>query len=73
MENKIYKNPTAFEVEQSVSGVRIYTVFAHSEAEAIEKVQNNDLTVHDNEYYDELNEGGCIVIGVNELSVLNDD
>jgi hypothetical protein len=71
MENKIYENPTAFEVQQSVSGVRIYTVFARSEAEAIEKVENNDLTVHDNEYYDELDAGDCTVIGVNELSVLN--
>ena len=71
MKNKIYEKPTAFEVQQSVSGVRSYTVFARSEAEAIEKVENNDLTVHDNEYYDELNEGDCTVIGVNELSALN--
>tara|TARA_R100000426_G_scaffold70470_1_gene48991 strand:+ start:55 stop:279 length:225 start_codon:yes stop_codon:yes gene_type:complete len=62
MKNKIYEKPTAFEIQQSVSGVRTYIVFAQSEAEAIEKVENNDLTVHDNEYCDELDEGDCTVI-----------
>jgi len=52
--NKQYNPPIAFDVDQPVSGVRRYTVFARNEQEAIDKVKNNNLTEHDSQWFEEL-------------------
>ena len=72
MKNKIYDKPIAFDVDQPVIGVRRYTIYARSEAEAIEKAELHDLTVHDQVWFDELESDEFYVSGANELLVLQE-
>lgn len=73
MENKIYEKPIAFDVDQPVSGVRRYIVYARNEQEAMDKVKNNNLTKYDTEWFEELESDVCYVIDADEGDVLNDD
>jgi hypothetical protein len=70
MKNKIYEKPIAFDVDQPVSGVRRYTVYARNEQEAIDKVKHNNLTEHDTEWFEELESDVCYVIDADESDVL---
>tara|TARA_R100000353_G_scaffold43397_1_gene34930 strand:+ start:2143 stop:2367 length:225 start_codon:yes stop_codon:yes gene_type:complete len=70
MTNKTYKKPIAFDVDQPVVGVRRYTIFAHSEEEAIEKAENNNLTEHDAVWFDELESNEFYVIDADESATL---
>ena len=69
--NKQYNPPIAFDVDQPVSGVRRYTVFARNEQEAIDKVKNNNLTEHDSQWFDELDSQVCYVVDADESAVLS--
>lgn len=68
--NKQYNPPIAFDVDQPVSGVRRYTVYAHNEQEAIDKVKHNNLTEHDTEWFEELESDICYVIDADESATL---
>ena len=68
--NKQYNPPIAFDVDEPVSGVRRYTVYAHNEEEAINKVKCNNLTVHDLQWFDELDSARCYVVGADESNTL---
>ena len=67
---KQYNPPIAFDVDQPVSGVRRYTVYAHNEQEAIDKVKHNNLTEHDAQWFDELDSMEIIVIDADESDKL---
>ena len=43
MKNKTYEKPIAFDVDQPVTGVRRYTVYARSETAATEKVKKDRI------------------------------
>ena len=70
MSEKTYKKPIAFDVDQPVVGVRRYTIFAHSEEEAIEKAENNNLTEHDAVWFDELESDEFYVVDADESATL---
>tara|TARA_Y100000114_G_scaffold150068_1_gene165095 strand:+ start:1147 stop:1371 length:225 start_codon:yes stop_codon:yes gene_type:complete len=70
MINKTYEKPIAFDVDQPVTGVRRYTIFAHSEEEAIEKAENNNLTEHDAVWFDELESHEFYVVDADESATL---
>lgn len=70
MKNKTYEKPIAFDVDQPVTGVRRYTVYARSETEATEKVKSNNLTEHDTCWFEELESDECYVIDADESAVL---
>jgi len=72
MANKIYKKPIAFDVDQPVTGVRRYTIYARSEAEAIEKVKECKLGKHDSTWFEELNSDTCYVIDADESATLEE-
>tara|TARA_X000000950_G_scaffold219677_2_gene264537 strand:- start:1470 stop:1709 length:240 start_codon:yes stop_codon:yes gene_type:complete len=59
--NKQYNPPIAFDVDQPVSGVRRYTVYARNEQEAIDKVKHNNLTEHDAHWFEELDSNVCLI------------
>ena len=69
--NKQYNPPIAFDVDQPVSGVRRYTVYAHNEQEAIDKVKHNNLTEHDTQWFEELESDICYVIDADESAALD--
>ncbi len=68
--SKTYEKPIAFDVDQPVSGVRRYTVYARSEAEAVEKVKCNDLGRNDTEWFEELESDTCYVVDADESNIL---
>jgi hypothetical protein len=68
--NKKYNPPIAFDVDQPVTGVRRYTIFAHSEEEAIEKAEQHNLTVHDAVWFDELESNEFYVVDADESATL---
>jgi len=47
IEDKTYDKPIYFDVDQAVTGVRRFGVYARSNAEAIEKVKAGDFDVLD--------------------------
>lgn len=67
---KQYDPPIAFDVDQPVSGVRRYTIFARNEQEAIDKVKEGNLTEHDSVWFEELESDICYVIDADESEVL---
>ena len=68
--NKQYNPPIAFDVDQPVTGVRRYTIFAHSEEEAIKKAEQHNLTVHDAVWFDELESNEFYVVDADESATL---
>jgi hypothetical protein len=70
--SKTYEKPIAFDVDQPVSGVRRYTVYARNEAEAVEKVQNNNLDRSDTCWFEELDSQTCYVIDADESNTLEE-
>ena len=74
MNNKIYEKPIAFDIDQPVIGIRRHTVFARSEAEAIQKVKDDRLTDHDSQWFEELKSdpwtNDCYAVDADESAVL---
>ena len=72
MKNKIYEKPIAFDVDQPVTGVRRYTIYARSEAEAIKKAERHNLTDHDAVWFEDLESDEFYVIDADENDVLQE-
>ena len=73
MNNKTYKEPIAFDIDQPVIGIRRHTVYARSEEEAIQKVKDNRLTDRDSQWFDELKSdpltNDCYAVDADESNI----
>ena len=63
---KVYDKPIYFDVDQGVTGVRRFGVYARSDSEAIEKVKSGEF---DTEYFEVLEADEPFVIDADESEV----
>jgi len=69
MENKIYDQPIAFDVDMPVKGVKRFTVYARSDEEAVKKVETRAFEPFDSEWFEELDCEKPYVIDADESNV----